>query len=153
MRTVTEEEIRGIASDVRKRLGDDVDPQRLKKIVTTIVERIQTGSGREDEADVRGNSFRYLNQTDGRMIVTVYGKNHAGIIAEITKVLAECECDVQDITQKILQEFFTMIMIVDISKAICPFGVIRDNLAKASEKLGIKILAQHEDVFRSMHRI
>ncbi len=88
-----------------------------------------------------------------KAIITVIGKDKVGIIAKVTNTLAECSVNVLDITQTILQDMFTMMMIVDISKSDMDISAIRENLTATGTELGVEIRIQHEDIFNSMHRI
>jgi ACT domain-containing protein len=91
--------------------------------------------------------------SSGRVILTSFGLNRPGVISTITNALSECNCDLHDISQKIMQEFYTIIMVVDISESPKTLKEIQDDLAVIAEKLNIKIFVQHEDVFQYMHRI
>lgn len=88
-----------------------------------------------------------------RVIVTVIGKDRVGIIAAVAKALADQQINILDISQTILQEFFTMIMIVDISRSEIGIRELQDVLTGLGVELGMQIQAQHEDIFRFMHRI
>lgn len=88
-----------------------------------------------------------------RAIITVIGKDRVGIIAGVSSILAESNVNILDITQTILQDVFTMIMLVDISKCNIHFHDLSDKLEKKGVELGLKIQIQHEDIFNSMHRI
>lgn len=88
-----------------------------------------------------------------RTIITVIGKDRAGIIARICTYLAENDINVLDINQSIVQGFFNMIMIVDAQNAKKDFAVLNGEIEKISEELGVKIKMQHEDIFNVMHRI
>ena len=88
-----------------------------------------------------------------KAIITVIGKDKVGIIAKVTNTLAECKVNVLDITQTILQDMFTMMMIVDISGSGMDISSIREKLALTGDELGVEIRIQHEDIFNSMHRI
>ena len=88
-----------------------------------------------------------------RMIVTVIGEDKVGIIAAVSTALAENQVNILDISQTILQEFFTMIMVVDISKSKLGIVELQDALEALGKKIGMRIQAQHEDIFRFMHRI
>lgn len=79
--------------------------------------------------------------------------NEPGIVAAITKALSDAKCDIQDISQKIMEEFFTMIMIVDITHSPRDFKELQEEMKSIAENLKIKIYLQHEDVFRMMHRL
>ena len=146
---MTEQQIRDIVEETKRQLGAEATDALVKKVVMETVKRLDG----EKYVTEHPSTYKYLNQTEGRIIVTAFGKNQPGIISSISQTLTDCNCDILDVSQKIMQEFFTLIMLVDIKNAICPFGIIKDNLSKTSEQLGIRILAQHEDVFRSMHRV
>ena len=88
-----------------------------------------------------------------RAIVTVIGKDQVGIIANVCSVLSKHNVNVLDISQTILQEYFTMIMLVDASQATLPFADLCDILKTEGEALGMDIRAQREDIFNAMHRI
>ncbi len=88
-----------------------------------------------------------------RVIVTVVGRDRVGIIASVSNLLAESNVNVLDISQTILQDFFTMIMVVDISKAKVSLQELQLLLKSKGEEIGVQIKAQHEDIFRYMHRI
>lgn len=88
-----------------------------------------------------------------RAIVTVIGKDRVGIIADVTALLARHGVNVLDISQTILQEYFTMIMLVDASGCTVPFAELTQTLDAAGEALALKIRAQREDIFNAMHRI
>ena len=148
---ITEEKIRAIVEETKKQLGPQANDEAVKKVVLEAIRRIE--SGEEQYVVEHSSTFKYLNQTEGRIIVTAFGKNQPGVISNISQELTNCQCDILDVSQKIMQDFFTLIMLVDIKNAICPFGVIKENMGKISEKLGIRVLAQHEDVFKAMHRV
>ena len=88
-----------------------------------------------------------------KAIITVIGKDKVGIIAKVANTLAECKVNVLDITQTILQDMFTMMMIVDISASDMDIAGIRECLCKTGEEIGVEIRIQHNDIFDSMHRI
>ncbi len=88
-----------------------------------------------------------------RAIVTVIGKDTVGIIAAVCALLSEKNVNVLDISQTVLQEYFTMIMLVDVSAATVPFARLREELAAAGQERGLDIRIQREDIFDAMHRI
>ena len=88
-----------------------------------------------------------------RAIVTVIGKDHVGIIADVTALLAQYGVNVLDISQTVMQEYFTMIMLVDASGCSVPFAELTALLRTEGEKLGLDIRAQREDIFNAMHKI
>ena len=88
-----------------------------------------------------------------RAIVTVIGKDQVGIIASVCALLAEHNVNVLDISQTILQEYFTMIMLVDASQADLPFADLVVALEGAGKARDLVIHAQREDIFNAMHPI
>lgn len=88
-----------------------------------------------------------------RVVVTVIGRDRVGIIAGVTGVLAEAGVNIVDISQTLMQDLFTMIMMVDIAGAKVSFDELQRRLAAKGAELGMRIDAQREDVFSYMHRI
>ncbi len=88
-----------------------------------------------------------------RAIITVIGKDTMGIIAGVSTYLSNIRVNILDISQTIMQEYFTMVMMVDLSGAEKTFEEIADELDELSAKLGVTIRIQHEDIFNSMHRV
>jgi len=88
-----------------------------------------------------------------RAIVTVVAKDAVGIIAYITGYLAERNINVMDISQTIMQEYFTMIMLVDVSGCDLPFDELQQALKEYGEKRALSVRIQREDIFNAMHRI
>jgi ACT domain-containing protein len=88
-----------------------------------------------------------------RAVISVIGKDRVGIIAGVTKILAEANVNILDISQTIMQEIFTMVMLVDISQARVPFTGLSEALKDLGVDMGLSIQIQHEDIFNSMHRI
>lgn len=88
-----------------------------------------------------------------RAVITVIGKDKVGIIAGVSNILADSNVNILDITQTIMQDVFTMIMLVEISHCNSPFHELSDKLEKKGIDMGLRIQIQHEDIFNSMHRI
>jgi len=86
-------------------------------------------------------------------IATVIGRDQVGIIALVSGILAASHVNILDISQTVLQGFFAMVMILDLSRSQSDFAELRQKLEKAGEEMGLKITLQHEDVFQYMHRV
>lgn len=140
---LTEDEIRKITFETINELGKDATPSEIKEAVRKKIESMA-------DYDLKLKSGEI---TSGRVILTSFGLNKPGIVAAVTKALAESNCDIQDLSQRIMGDFFTMIMIIDISNSQKDLKEIQNEMAKVAEALKIKIYLQHEDVFRYMHRI
>ena len=88
-----------------------------------------------------------------KVIITVVGKDTVGIIAKVCTYLSENNVNVLDISQTIVQEYFNMMMIADISQATASFEGIYTRLETLGEEIGVKIHCQREEIFTKMHRI
>lgn len=88
-----------------------------------------------------------------KCIVTVLGKDTVGIIAKVCTYLAESKINILDISQTIIQGYFNMMMIVDVSNLSKDFKVICDELENLGEEIGVKIHCQREEIFEMMHRL
>ena len=89
-----------------------------------------------------------------KVVVTVLGKDRVGIVAEVSGILYRHNVNILDINQKILgEEIFAMIMLVDIALCTVSFVDLQEKLSAKGEELGLKIMTQHEDIFKFMHRI
>ncbi|HHV30441.1 ACT domain-containing protein [Acetivibrio mesophilus] len=88
-----------------------------------------------------------------RAVITVIGKDKIGIIAGISNILANCSVNILDISQTTMQDVFTMVMLVDISKLSVQFAELSEQLENKGVEMGLSVKIQHEDIFNSMHRI
>ena len=88
-----------------------------------------------------------------RTIITVVGKDTKGIIAKVCTYLADNNVNILDISQTIVQEYFNMMMIVDMTKMQKSFVEVADDLAKLGEGIGVQVKCQREEIFDVMHRI
>lgn len=139
---LSESDIRRITFETISELGANATPDKVKEIVKRKVE-----SAGEIVPPKSGEP------SSGRVILTSFGLNKPGIIAAITRALGEANCDIQDLSQKIMGDFFTTIMIIDISTSQKDLRDVQDEMRRVAETLNIKIYLQHEDVFRYMHRV
>jgi len=88
-----------------------------------------------------------------RTIITVVGKDTKGIIARVCTYLADKDVNILDISQTIVQEYFNMMMIVDMSKMNASFETVADELTELGKDMGVQIKCQREEIFNMMHRI
>ena len=88
-----------------------------------------------------------------KAIVTVIGKDQVGIIARVCALLSQQGVNVLDISQTILQEYFTMIMLVDTAASKIPFAQLAKLLEEEGKAQNLAIHVQREDIFNAMHRI
>ncbi len=88
-----------------------------------------------------------------KAVITVIGNDKVGIIAKVSALLSESNVNILDITQTIMQDIFTMVMITDVSDVNIKFTDLVDKLADLGKDMGLEIRCQHEDIFNSMHKI
>ncbi|MBO4693822.1 MAG: ACT domain-containing protein [Clostridia bacterium] len=88
-----------------------------------------------------------------KTVITIIGKDNFGIIAAASAICAECNVNIMDITQSVLDDMFVMVMLADISKANCSFGEFSDKMREFGGKSALDVRVMHEDIFNSMHRI
>lgn len=140
---LTEDDIRKITLNAINELGEKASPALVKKVVGKAVDELKNASPNLPKSDT----------STGRVILTAFGLNKPGVVAAITNSLGHSECDIHDLSQKLMDDFFTMIMVIDISNSPKDLKGIQDEMSAIAEKLKIKIYLQHEDIFRNMHRI
>ena len=88
-----------------------------------------------------------------KAVVTVLGFDRKGIIAQVSNVLFERGINILDISQTILDGYFNMVMIVDLSEPACQFAELQTDLNRLGEKLGVQIRIQKSEIFEAMHQI
>ena len=88
-----------------------------------------------------------------KAVVTVVGKDRVGIIANVCVALAASNINVLDISQTVLQDYFTMMMVVDVSKSAVPMVQLCEEMEAKGQELGLSIRIQREDIFEAMHRL
>ena len=139
---LTEQEIRKLTLSAIEELGENASPELVKEAVNKSVFEM------ENNPNLLSDS-----KNSGRIILTSFGSNAPGVVAAITKTLADANCDIQDISQKLLGEYYTMILLFDISNSSKDLNEIQNEMKALSDSSSIKIYLQHEDIFNKMHRI
>ena len=90
---------------------------------------------------------------DNRVIISVLGKDRVGIIAAVAAVLSSANVNILDISQTIIQEYFAMTLVADMSNSSVNIESLKEKLSTLGAELGLRIDAQHADVFNYMHRL
>ncbi len=103
---------------------------------------------------MKNKSIKNLIRTmANKAIITVVGKDTVGIIAKVCTYLAESNINILDISQTIVQDYFNMMMVVDVASASKPFEGLVNELNELGASIGVQIKCQREDIFDKMHRI
>lgn len=145
MSDLNELEIRKLVEEAVQQLGKTADGETVNQVVQDAVQKIEP---RSQNTSVQGPSL-----AQDRIIVTAFGKNRQGILSGLTTVLAESSCDIIDLNQKILQEFFTTMLLVDISGVGVSFDELKQKIVAKGDELDLKVIIQHEEIFNTMHRV
>jgi ACT domain-containing protein len=144
-----------ITRAIYERLGSSADETAVEQLVTDIYRTIepalagratpQTGAPASENTAAEGSAER--------LIISVFGMDHPGIVAGVAQILAEASCTIVDINQTVVQGKFAMVIIASTSRAQLSVTGLKDRLRSEGEKLGVHIYAQREDLFNAMHRI
>ena len=142
-----EELIYRITRAVYARLGAEADERTVEALVMDVYRAVepalQAGGGEKGGAEGRAD----------RLIVSVFGTDHPGIVAAVSQILAEAGCSIIDINQTVVQGKFAMVIVADISRAGESVAALKDRFRGEGDRLGVRIYAQREDLFNAMHRI
>ena len=157
-----EELIYRITRAVYGRLGAGAEERVVEQLVTDVYRAVEPvvgnggGAKRAEEEDGSTNAREREARDAGsseRLIISVFGVDHPGIVAGVSQVLAEAECSIIDINQTVVQSKFAMIIIANMSRARESASALKERFRKEGERLGVRIYAQREDLFNAMHRI
>ena len=135
-----------ITRAVYERLGPSADEQMVEQLVTDIYREV--GQANPSETGVAAPS-----SSSARVIISVFGVDHPGIVAGVSQILADASCSLIDINQTGVQGKFAMVIIGDTSRARESTAELKERLRRAGEQLGVRIYAQREDLFNAMHRV
>ena len=142
-----EELIYRITRAVYGRLGAQADERTVEALVMDVYRAVEPalaeGGGEQGGAEGRAD----------RLIVSVFGQDHPGIVAAVSQILAEARCSIIDINQTVVQGKFAMVIVADISRAAESVAALKDRFRGEGDRLGVHIYAQREDLFNAMHRI
>lgn len=138
--SISEEKIRDITLEAIKELGENASQQNVKEVVEQAIQSL-------------GDSIPTTISSTGQVILTAFGLNKPGVIAAITTALGKANCDISDLSQKLMGDFFTMILIVNTLNSNLSLSDIQTEMKTISDEMNIKIMLQHEEIFRSMHRV
>jgi len=134
-----------ITRAVYERLGPGADEQMVEQLVTDVYREVNSSNPLSTNASATGSSER--------IIISVFGMDHPGIVAGVSQILAEASCSIIDINQTVVQGKFAMVIIGDTSRARESTAELKERLRRAGEQLGVRIYAQREDLFNAMHRV
>ena len=143
------------------RLGPGADEQTVEQLVTEVYREIEPLLQANGSTYSSSHSFPLGGTTAAqaqegsadRMIISVFGVDHPGIVAGVSQILAAAGCSIVDINQTVVQGKFAMVIIANSARARESAAELKERLRLEGEKLGVRIYAQREDLFNAMHRI
>jgi ACT domain-containing protein len=140
------------------RLGAATDEQTVEQLVTEVYREIepfvsQNGSAYSTSQLPSATATAAGEGSADRLIISVFGVDHPGIVAGVAKILAEADCSIVDINQTVVQGKFAMVIIANSARARESAAELKERLRREGEALGVRIYAQREDLFNAMHRI
>ena len=150
-----------ITRAIYERLGSSTDESAVEQLVTDIYQVVEPSLARNGAAPKSissspGTTFGEAVTREGsadRLVISVFGVDHPGIVAGVSQILAEASCSIVDINQTVVQEKFAMVIIANTSRAQLSVTELKERFRSEGEKLGVHIYAQREDLFNAMHRI
>jgi len=154
-----EELIYRITRAIYDRLGAGADENTVEQLVTEIYRvvepQLRNGSTPAPSFSSTGVSGQPApaGGSSERIIISVFGVDHPGIVAGVSQILAEAGCSIVDINQTVVQGKFAMVIIANTSRSKLSVSELKERFRAQGEKLGVRIYAQREDLFNAMHRI
>ena len=88
-----------------------------------------------------------------KCVISVLGKDRSGNVAAVSTALAECGANIDDISQTILEDIFSMTMLTTLDLEVADFNTVQEKLTEVGDDLGVQIIIQREDVFQYMYKI
>jgi ACT domain-containing protein len=150
---------------VYSRLGAGANEQTVEQLVTEVYREVEpylsingggNGSSYSSSQSIPWSDSAGSQAHEGssdRMIISVFGVDHPGIVAGVSQILAEAGCSIVDINQTVVQGKFAMVIIANSARAKESAAELKERLRREGEALGVRIYAQREDLFNAMHRI
>jgi ACT domain-containing protein len=150
-----------ITRAVYSRMGASAEEQAVEQLVTEIYREVEPFLSTNGTTHSPSNSFPAAGSaaaearagSPDRMVISVFGVDHPGIVAGVSQILADAECSIVDINQTVVQGKFAMVIIADTSRGRESASELKERLRREGEELGVRIYAQREDLFNAMHRV
>jgi ACT domain-containing protein len=143
-------DVRALIDRIATALGPEATPERVERVARAVLDaRAPLASGRPPSAPSPAADGPAGGAT--RVVVTAYGQDQPGVLAAITAELSASGANILDVSQKVLQSYFTVVLVADLAPGT-DLGAVRDVLTSRGEAMGARVLLQHEELFQAMHR-
>ena len=136
--------VRSLIDRIASSLGPDASPERVERVARAVLDA-------RPPVEAQGAEPQRAAPGETRVVVTAYGLDVPGVLAAVTGELADTGANVLDVSQKVLQGYFTLVLFADLPSGL-DVATIRDRIAARTESLRVRVLVQHEELFQSMHR-
>lgn len=151
--------VRQVARQVVARMGD-AQPEVLEAVVAEVMSAIGTGEASSSLVEV-GPGIDYCQacldqeraRTRHRAVLTTTGRNQKGIVARVTARIAELGGDILDISQTLVGDYFTMIVVIDAATLDVAFADFKAAMESEVQSMGLQAMMMHEDVVNTLHRV
>lgn len=143
-------DVRLLIDRIADALGPEASPERVERVARAVLD----GTGDVPVAPAVRPAARLPAgpaPSSSRVVVTAYGHDTPGILAALTAELSASNANILDVSQKILQGYFTVVLVADFP-AGADLGAARDRLTARGDTFGVRVLLQHEELFEAMHR-
>jgi len=141
--------VRALIDRIADALGPDASPAQVESVARAV---LSAQNGHATPARPSNAPAVGVGPISGRIVVTSYGCDRPGILSALTPELFEAGVNILDVSQKILQGYFTLILLADLSASGLSPSEVQQRLSVPSERLGVRTLVQHEELFHAMHR-
>lgn len=143
-------DLRALIDRITAALGPNATPAQVETVARAVLTS-KNGTGPGETQSTLAPAVG-TGPISGRIVVTSYGCDRPGILAALTTELFEAGVNILDVSQKILQDYFTLILLADLSASGLSPSEVQRRLTPPSERLGVRTLVQHEELFHAMHR-
>ncbi len=148
-----------VAEQIIMRLGKS-DSSVVEKVASEVLAALGSGQTPESAPGLPPSAdycsaYQESERSRARrkVVITSTGRNQQGVVAKLTAILAELGGDILDISQTLVGDYFTMLLIVDIAEMKVDFSQLKTALQQNAEAMGIHVMLMHEDLVRSLHRV
>ena len=141
-------DLRALIDRIADALGSQATPDRVERVARAVLDA--QGDSPDHGAVL---AARPASPAGGatRVVVTAYGADTPGVLAALTDELAAFGANILDVSQKVLQGYFTVVLVADLPSGT-DVATARDRVASRGDRLGARALVQHEELFQAMHR-
>ena len=143
-------DVRALIDRIASALGPEATPDRVERVARAVLDA-GGQAGRPGNAAVSHAVASPPSGGASRVVVTAYGLDRPGVLAAVTAELSASGANILDVSQKVLQGYFTLVLVADLPPSL-DLGAARDALQARGDALGARVLLQHEDLFQAMHR-